>query len=180
MTTIPTGSPAWLRTAEITQYGGDVNKQNYLSQGVIDAQTDVGAEDFCRITADEAAVTRTSEFATIVYLCNDSSPAAPTIETAYMMTGVRLTSYAGGAPPSGFPSAARNGNGDVTFTFASSYADEYGVSGAFEIRTATACGHGSTFVLPVVEKLSATTVRVRCFFHDGTAVSDARVTLTIG
>src|SRR5574342_207944 len=130
MAIVPTGAPLWTRQTDHTQYGGHLQKQNYLSQGVVNSITDVGAEDFCRMCSDLAAVARTSPMWIITYLCNDGSPAAPTIEIVRGATGVRLVSYAGGSPPTGFPSAARNGNGDVTFTFSATYADEYGVSGA--------------------------------------------------
>jgi hypothetical protein len=180
MPTIPAGSPAWLRTAAIAQYGGDANKRNYLSQGVVDAQTDLGAEEHARMVADMAALSRVASMANVTYLNNDSSSAAPTIETVYMMTGVRIIAYAGSAAPTGFPSAVRNGPGDVTFTFASSYSDDYGVSGAFALNWATGGGHGTAFCNVTTEVLSATTVRVRCFSHDGTALSNARVTLEVG
>jgi len=173
----PTGSPAWTRTADHTVYGGNTDKQNYLSRGVIDALTDVGAEALCRLAADMEAVVRTCPFATITYLCNDSSPAAPTIEVVYQMTGVRITSYAGDAAPTGFPSAARNGSGDVTFTFASSYSDPYAVSGSFAPKHAVAGVHGtSSGEAPCV--ISGQTVRVRGF-NGASALSNPRITLQV-
>ena len=178
MAIIPSGQPAWTRTASHTNYGGHVNKRNYLSRGKIDALTDVGAEELCRIAADLEAISRTGPFATITYLCNDGGGNPPTIETVYMMTGVRLTSYAGGVAPAGFPSAARNGNGDCTFTFASSYADPYGIAGAFAIKHALASLHGSGAGEGVVEILTSTTVRVR-LFNGGAALSDKRASLVV-
>jgi hypothetical protein len=148
-----------------------------LSRGVIDALTDVGAEALCRLAADLEAVTRTCPFATITYLTRDASPGAPTIETAFLMTGIRTTSYFGDAAPSGFPGAARNGNTDVTFTFASSYSDPYSISGAFAPKHATACVHGSAVGEPTVE-ISGQTVRVRGF-NGGSALLDRRFTLTV-
>src|SRR5689334_20554830 len=115
----PTGAPAWTRTASHVHYGGDVNKENYLSRGVIDATTDVGAAELCRLAADIEAIVRTLPFATITYLCNDAAPAAPTILSVYMMTGIELVSYAGGSPPTGMPSGSRTGTGHNVFTFAS-------------------------------------------------------------
>ncbi|HEU4544346.1 MAG TPA: hypothetical protein VFR23_24660 [Jiangellaceae bacterium] len=138
MAVTPTGSPAWTRTVDFTHYGGHADKENYLGRGAIDALTDVAAEEYSRLAADTAAAVRTAAFAVMGVTCNDTSPAAPTVTHALMMTGVRLTSYASGSPPSGFPSGARNGDGDVTFTFSSSYLDEYGVSGGFTPRSALA------------------------------------------
>lgn len=173
----PDGSPAWMRVAAHTDYGGNTNKTNYLSRGVIDALTDVGAEALCRIAADLEACVRTCPFATITYLCSDSAPAAPTIEVIYMMTGVRITSYLGSAAPTGFPSAARNGAGDVTFTFASTYSDPYAVSGAFAPSHAIAGVHGTTAgEAPCV--ISGQTVRVRGF-NGASALSNPRITLQV-
>jgi hypothetical protein len=181
MAIIPTGQPAWTRTASHTNYGGHVNKRNYLSRGKIDALTDVGAEEICRMAADLEAIARTAPFATITFLCNDTFPLsgdAPTIETAMLMTGVRLTSYAGGAPPTGYPSAARNGDGDVTFTFDASYSDAYGVAGAFAIKHAVGNVHGTTAGEAVFEILTATTLRVR-LFDGASALVDPRATIMV-
>lgn len=179
MAIVPTGSPAWLRTADITSYGGDANKRNYLSQGVVDPTTDVGAEDFSRLTADTAANTRTGDFAVLVIQCNDTTTSAPTIESARMMTGVRLTAYTGDVAPAGFPSGVRNANGDVTIEFASSYLDEYGVSGAFSITDAAASAL-ETYKLVTAEIVDATHVRIRCANEDGSSGSNARFTLVVG
>jgi hypothetical protein len=179
MSVTPSGSPAWTRTADHTQYGGDTNKTNYMSQGVIDARTDVGAEQLARLAEDLAACARTAPFATLTYTCNDTSPAAPSIAAAFLMTGVNTAGYEGDAAPSGFPSAARNGNGDVTFTFASSYTDAYGVSGALTITNLYATVHGSTAAYATTER-SGSTVRVRAWNSSGTALSDATISLEVG
>ncbi len=168
---IPKGSPAWVRTATHDHYDGNIAKANYLSQGVIDPLTDVGAEGFSRAMSDLAAAVRTAPFCQAVLVCSDSVPAAPTFQRVEMQTGVRATSYLGSAAPTGFPSAARNGNGDVTLTFASSYADEFGIAGSFELQ----CPEGSPISFQgqvVVEKLTATTVRLRAFDTGGVAVSN--------
>lgn len=174
----PSGSPAWTRSASFAYYGGDTSKRNFYGQGVVDPQTDVSAEEHARMCADLEAVARTMPFAEITYKNNDTSPAVPTIEIVYMQTGVVLVSYPGDTPPSGFPSAARNGTGDVTFTFASSYTDPYGVSGAFSVKHVGADAQSSSAVRAVPEIVTSTTVRVRCF-TGGVAVGEARVTLSV-
>lgn len=179
MAITPSGTPAWTRQASHTQYGGSVNKRNYMSLGVVNALTDVGAEDFVRICSDLAALTRVAPMWVITYLCNDSSPAAPTIEVALGMTGVRVVSYAGGSPPTGFPSAARNGNGDVTFTFAASYNDDYGVAGAWVPVTCTTALHGTVGgSIPWV--ISGSTLRLRALDHANAAISNARGSFEVG
>lgn len=179
MSITPTGSPPWTRQTSHTDYGGNLNKRNYMGLGVVNALTDVGAEEIVRAFSDLAAVCRTAPMWVITYLCNDSSPAAPTIEVALGMTGVRVISYAGDAAPTGFPSAARNGAGDVTFTFASSYTDDYGVAGAWVPLAATTGLHGTAGGSPPYV-IVASTVRIRAIRHDGVAISDARVTLEVG
>ncbi|UOF77308.1 hypothetical protein [Caudoviricetes sp.] len=179
MTITPTGSPAWTRQTSHTDYGGHPNKANYMGLGVVSALTDIGAEDFVRMCADLAALARVAPMWVITYICNDTSPAPPTIEVVDGMTGVTVVSYDGDDPPDWFPPAARNGNGDVTFTFDASYLDEYGVSGAWAPTTADGGLHGSTGgSAPAV--ISGSTVRVRAINHTGAAISDARVTLEVG
>ena len=130
------------------------------------------------MVSDLAAAARTAPFAVITFLTNDSAPAAPTVEFVAMMTGVTSASYAGGSPPTGFPSAARNGNGDVTFTFSASYTDEYGVSGAFVPRHVSATLHGSSAGSVSVE-ISGSTVRLRAFSDAGAAMQNVRVTVEV-
>jgi hypothetical protein len=174
----PAGLPAWTRTADYTVYGGHPQKQNYQSQGVINPRTDVGAEGFARLTADAEATTRTCPFAVLTYLNHDGSPAAPTIESAYLMTGIRASSYEGNAAPTGFPSAARNSTGKVTFTFAASYSDAYGVPAAYTPSHVVLGMQGTTF-LDATWSISGSTVAVSCFDAAGSAVGDRRVTLVV-
>jgi len=181
MPVTPIGNPAWVRSADHTYYGGHVDKVNYQNQPLVNARTDFGAEALARMAADLAAVVRTAPFCKLTYTCSDSVPGPPTIHTVHhMASGVRLTNYVGDSPPAGFPSAARNGNGDVTFTFSASHTDPYGVSGSSSITDADANGHTSgSAVIANPELVTATTVRVRAFNDAGTAVSNAKVTLTV-
>lgn len=179
MTVTPNGSPAWVRTAAIEDFGGSVDKTNWHGVGVTNPRTDVGAEAIMRLAADLAAAVRTAPFAVIRLLCNDGSPAAPTIEYVQMMTGIRLVSYAGDAAPAGFPSAVRNGNGDVTLTFEATPTDDYGVEGTVEILSAlpelvSASAGEVSYQIP-----STTTLRLRAFNSAGSALSDARISVEV-
>lgn len=181
MSIIPTGNPSWVRSVGFEDYGGHAQKQNYQSQGVVNPRTDVGAEAFARLTSDLAAAVRTVPFAIITFTCNDSSPAAPTVHSVLMQTGISLVSYPGASPPSGFPSAARVGDGAVTFTFAETYDDPYGVEAAFGIQHATAGAHSSTTdSLNCTVNFTATgqTITVRCF-QGTTAKANAKITLKV-
>lgn len=177
MAVVPTGAPPWLRTTSFEHYGGNANKQNYLGRGAIDALTDVAAEEFSRAMSDLAAAVRSAPFMIARVQCNDTSPAAPTILWIAMMTGVREAGYAGGSPPAGFPSWARNGNGAVTMTLASSYADDYAVAGAYAPQSAVATSQTtSTFASAIVSGL---TVRVDVVSDAGSASTDPSFSLVV-
>jgi len=178
--TTPTGSPAWVRSSAFDTYGGDANKSNYQSQGVVNPRTDVGAEGFSRLVADVAALVRTAEFCSMLVQCDDVTPGPPTVLNCRLMTGVAATSYVGNAPPSGFPSVARNGNGDVSVTFAGSYSDEYGVAGTFIVKDPVANLVASSGGVSVPERVSSAVIRVRSFDLSAVAVSNAKFTLTVG
>jgi hypothetical protein len=179
MAIVPSGVPPWVRTNDLTHYGGHPNKENYLSRGSIDPLTDVDASQFSRLASDVAALQRVAQFCTLTILCNDSVPAAPTVEYVHMQTGVTAISYAGDDPPDGFPSAERVSNGVVDITFDSSYTDPYNVSGAFSIThlipglISTSAGEA------IAERVSSTVVRLRAFNSAGSAVSNARMTLSV-
>ena len=129
--TDPAGYPLWTRTSDYTTYGGDADKRNYQSQGAINPETDITAEQFMRLVEDAAECARTSAFAQMSITCNDTSPAAPTVNWARLATGATDTAYEGDAAPTGFPSASRNGTGNITIAFDATYTDAYGVSAAF-------------------------------------------------
>lgn len=137
MPTIPTGSAPWLRTQSFVDYGGDANKTDYLGIGIINPKTDVSAAQLQRLANDIAAIGRSTPLVTIGWTCNDTAPAVPTITLCRGMAwNYDGAGYAGDTPPTGYPSAARNGDGDITITFASSYTDSYGVSGALALHGA--------------------------------------------
>lgn len=182
MAITPTGSPAWTRTAGISQYGGNVDKRNYMGIGPIDALTDWSAEEICRMTADLAACVRTAPFAVITFTTNDLSPAAPTISAINLMTGVLSVSYAGNAAPAGYPSASRVGDGRVRFAFSSSYSDEYGVSGAFSPTHAIATVHSDSAAYIVTTSVNTGgvgTVDVRAYTDAGVAAQDVTITVEV-
>lgn len=167
MAITPTGAPLWVRTNDFTTYGGHADKRDYQSQGAVDPTTDVTAAQFSRLVEDVAQLSRVAEFVTLTVQCNDSSPAVPTIVSRNQLAG---------APPTG----VRNGNGDVTLTFASSYLDAYAVSGAINLTGAIASLHGSTSGDACPELVSAVAVRVRCTGNtSGAGISNARFTLTL-
>lgn len=180
MVVIPTGSPAWLKANDFSSYGGSLTKKNFASRGAINPKTDVGAEAFSRIAADLAALARTAPFGVFAITCDDGTPGPPAITYAAMMTGVRTASYVGNAAPTGFPSAIRNGNGDITLTFSASYTDPYGITGAFALAQCKAQLCGATAGMATATILTPTTLQVKGFVAAGTAQSFAQFVVTVG
>jgi hypothetical protein len=135
----PAGAPAWSRAADHTDYGGHINKRNYQSQGAVNPETDITAEQVTRTAADLAAVTRVAPFAVLTITTQDPGP--PSVDSVRLMTGALATAYAGDAAPSGYPSAALTGTDETTVTFASSYSDEYSVAASFTPQCVQAFSH---------------------------------------
>ncbi len=179
MPIVPQGSPLWERTVDFAHYGGNVEKSNYLSRGAIDALTDVDAEQFARLTADAAAMARVAPFCVGTVTCRDSGSLAPEFNYVHMATGVRLLTYSGDAPPTGFPSGSRNGTGDITITFASSYADPYAVSGDFAISHAKVGVVHTAVARAVAQVVTDTTLRLRAFDASDAALSNAKFTFSV-
>lgn len=176
------GNPAWERVAGITDYGGHTSKTNYMAQGVVNPRTDVGAEAIMRMADHLAAVANVSPFAVINYTQDDTGTNDPVVNSAYLMTGADSDGYPdGGMPPAGYPTLSRNGDGDVSVTFASSYNDSYGTAGTFAAKSAQAfCNDSASSIVCTAELVSATVVRVRCYTSStGAAVQDAQVTLLV-
>lgn len=177
--TTPTGSPAWVRNADHTHFGGHLQKRNYLSQGAINAQTDVNASELIRAANNLAEVCRTAPKCVITFTCDDTGVADPTVHFVSAMFGVYDQDYDGGSPPSGFPSVTRDGDGDVDITFASSYLDDYSVSGAFQVDHASGTAHGTPFANVNCALSSSTVVQVLITDDTGAAELDRKVTVEI-
>jgi hypothetical protein len=180
MPIVPTGTPAWTRTASIEDYGGNTEKANYLGGGAINPLTDVDAREFSRMTADLAAVVRTAPFLVATYSADDTSPASPIVEFIWMMTGRVAGPFSGTSPPAGFPTFAYNGDGVVLITFASSYSDEYGVAAAFAPTGGVASCRGSGVGGRNVKvQPSGQTVTVTVLDEAGVAAMDQTITVEI-
>lgn len=180
MPVVPTGTPAWTRTASIEDYGGHTEKENYLGGGAINPLTDVDAREFSRMTADLAAVVRTAPFLVATYSADDAGAADPIVEFIWMMTGNVAGPFLGSTPPPGFPTFERTGDGVVVITFDASYTDEYGVSASF----APTGGQGScrgtgTGGRSVKVQPSGQTVIVTVLDEAGAAATDQTITVEI-
>ncbi len=186
MAITPNGDPAWLRTADHTTYGGNLNKQNYQSQGTVNARTDIDSAEFVRMVEDLAAAVRTAPFCTLTYTADDTGTNDPTVTFVNMMTGVRVLSYAGGSPPAGFPAVTRPvaGDGIANIDFDATSDDDYGVTGTIHIVHAMAQLNGTAFgsANPTISDFDANTFneRVQVRVADDTGVlTDQNVTVTV-
>lgn len=179
MTVIPTGHPLWTRAAGHANYGGHTEKRNHLSQGVVDPETDVSAQQLARLATDLASVARVAPFAYMVVQCNDGSPAAPTVTLANLANGVSSAGYEGNAAPSGFPTLARVSDGRFSITFSSSYADDYGVSGAFAVWPGTGSVISSAEASVTFIRNNATTVNVYLWNASNAALADGLCCFTL-
>ncbi len=168
---IPAGVPAWVRTGSHLDYGGHVNKVDFQGQGVVNALTDVGAAQFCRLASDLAAATRTAPFCVL-------SAVGTAVVRARLMTGVQTGDYTGSSPPAGFPSVVESPAGTYSITFASSYSDEYGVSGSYVPWHAVA-GNLSSSARSVAVEIVGNIVVVRITDTAGAAVSAAKFSLAV-
>ena len=173
MTVVPSGAPAWVKSNSHTEYGGHINKRNHQGQDVVNARTDVGADQLARIAADMAAIQRVAPFAIVVYTNNDGAPAAPTVDEYMAMSGTA-------------PTGARVSDGRVTFTWDASYLDEYGVSGDLHIIGAHASVNSAAAQAFCVVDISdpdanGKNERVEVFVFDdtGAAEADDQITLTV-
>lgn len=197
MPTRPEGAPGWTHTADISKYGGHPEKQNYAGRQGIDPLTDVNASQFARLTADLVAATLTAPLAIATIGCDDYTPGPPLFGARRKPSdptktepyggacqaawGVRAAPYNGDGAPSHYPSASRNGTGDVTITFPATPRDGYGVAADIEIVQAFAQLYGGSDpkATAVAEILSANSVRVRCFDGLGAPLANACFSLVV-
>jgi hypothetical protein len=157
MTITPSGLPAWQRANDFTVYGGHADKHDYQNVPSINPKTDVSAAAMCRLAADVAAVHRTATFAAIYAVPAD--PAHPTVSYVRMMPGICVTPYTGNTPPAGFPTVEYVSTGVYTVTFASSYTDPFGVSGAIDLQFC----HVSALEYDTLSALSPSAARVNAY-----------------
>jgi len=184
MAVIPAGLPAWTHTAAIEYYGGHPNKQNLMGQGAVDPRTDVTAEQIARLSADVASVVRVASIAEFHITCNDTSPAAPTVNWVKMMTSVDTNGYAGASPPTGFPTLARVSDGSFTLTFATDQTDEYLVSAKVDliggVGSVSAGAEADVQILASDPNVDTYNERVTVsVFDSGGAVADPSVLVTL-
>lgn len=176
--TTPSGLPLWARASSAAQYGGDAGKTDYQTPGAVNARTDVTAAQFLRLTADLAAIARVAPIAVLRILCNDTVPAAPTVESAQLVSGVASAPYAGDAPPTGMPTVTRLGNGRFRVQLPSTLADDFAVAVAPAIRCVDGAVHGATsgtFEPSLVDNRT-----VDCWlFIGGVAGTDGRATVVL-
>ena len=130
MTILPSGNPLWLRAPGITQYGGDANKKDYGGIGVINAQTDISAAQYARMTADLAAVARVTPLVRLLVVTASGAPFAAVQWCAPAWAAA--TSYADGSAPTSaiYPQVLCGDPTNFLVVIPSPVVDDYGISGA--------------------------------------------------
>lgn len=139
MTIVPSGNPLWLRNPGITQYGGDVNKKDYGGIGVINAQTDLGAAQFSRLTADLAAVARVTPLLRLEFT-PDSGTLKSIVNWCAPAWAIPRSYPNGESPPSALYPTFSGTGASRTITLPASAADDFGVSAVIVPRIVLAVG----------------------------------------
>ena len=173
MSLTPTGSPVWSNSTAHTAYGGDLNKQNYLSQDAVDSRTDISAERWVRLCEDLAAVSRVLPFVKMRSRITDEQIPGINVHRCASAEALPLPEWVS--------------NGVATFTWEDTYKDEYGVEQDIDFQ------HCQVFALNpssggqlAVAELSDTTgngknnrVTVRVFTDAGLAASSPLISLEV-
>ena len=120
----PTGNPNWARTADITDYGGSINKKNYLDAAATNPDTDVTAEQYSRLVDAVAAMNRIVPFCVMVIDLTDG-----TIDTFY---------HQAGNVDENKPTIGEYAGGKRIITFPESYVDSYNIEYGTNITVAQA------------------------------------------
>lgn len=136
---LPSGNPLWLRNPGITQYGGDVNKKDYGGIGVVNAQTDIGAAQFSRLTADLAAVARVVPLMRLEFTPNSGTIKSTVNWCAPAWATPRSYPIGDSPPTAAYPTITGTGT-SRTITVPSNAADDYGVSAVIVPRIVLAVG----------------------------------------
>lgn len=170
--TTPSGTPPWLHESDSSTYGGNTDKTNYQGQDVVNPKTDISAEAFLRLAADVAAIQRVMPLGTFGIQCDDTTPADPTVTFANLASGNGTVTYAGGSPPSGYPTVTRVSDGRVKFTFPTSLSDDHGVNGTVhligaEVSVVGASGQGVGEYVLYDPNVDTYNEAVDAIFNDG-------------
>jgi hypothetical protein len=174
------GTPFWARVTAFEDYGGHVDKRNYMSRGVVDPRTDIDALQFNRLASDMAAVARVTPMAALTL----ESGSANVLSASVGPVG-ETGPYTGGSPPAGFPIVATPGAAGLrTVTFPTSYTDDLGVVATFTPRAVTAAARGVTLALASAYVDSYGVVQVYTYLYSAitgtwTASGAAQVVLQV-
>lgn len=144
MAITPSGSASWTRTADHTIYGGSPTKANWQAQGVTNPDTDIDAADYCRMAEDTAAAIRVADFGWAVVVCDDATPANPTVGPIAHPTAYSASTYAGATPGGDFPTVTRVADGHIKAVWSATLTDAYGVSAYVDLAGGTGDIQGST------------------------------------
>lgn len=131
--TIPTGTPLWARGRVPSAYGGNPGLRDYGGIGAVDAQTDITAAQYLRLSADVAAIANTSAICTLLFTWSTSDPLVTFVNCGW--ADPITVSYSGATPPSSlYPSVVKDSASRCVVTLPATAPDQFGVTGAITAR----------------------------------------------
>lgn len=125
MTILPEGNPIWSRVPSIEQYGGHLEKRDYLDIGVVNSKTDVSARQLTRMTADLAAVARVAPLLRMRITVQVGSISVDWCSLAWGADATYSGATAIGPSPA-YPTVSLEDN-DLVIQMPTSATDDYGV-----------------------------------------------------
>lgn len=134
--TTPAGTPTWEHANDAATYGATTGTQNYQALGVVNPDTDLGADQFARMCEDLAAVQRVAVFATLKFTLDDTGNNHPTVSMVRMMNRVYSEAFSGENPPTGIPSVERVSDSIVDITFPTEVSDDFAQSAPINLAGA--------------------------------------------
>lgn len=128
------GNPLWSRTASLESYGGHANKRNFGGIDVVDATTDVGADQVNRLAADMAAAALVLPLIVmpVTYYAALPCPVFG-VSAQWGISGP----YSGDSPPTGMPEVTSTGTA-LYVQLPATMADQAGVTYALMPRIGVA------------------------------------------
>lgn len=111
-------------------YGASETLHDYLDLGPPNVLDSLTAQQYAALAQAQAWISATAPMFLLEITALDWMPDDPTVVAFSMVSG--YASYAGDAPPAGFPAVTRVQSGEYTIAPAASYTDEASVAGAFD------------------------------------------------
>jgi hypothetical protein len=161
---VPAALPPWTRSADISQFGGHLEKQNRLGIYTHNPKTDISAEQFSSLVDYVARLSYTTPFFVASILSKDGTVEDPEYIQYFGQNGVGITNA---------PTIERSGAGEITIYLTTTFNDSYLQEGIWAAKAAQITPNQLIATVPVVEITSSGTKLVIV------GVNDILFTLTV-